>query len=147
MALKVLEGNLGHRPLNVNEPKPRELVPDRPDKLSDEAKQEWDRVVVEMQRSPGWLTAVDMGVLAGYSQSLANWLDLVAEVRKNGWIYEEPDGYGNVKLRARPEVALAKFEREAMRKFAVELGFSPGSRSRISAAIPNNDSDHDVVES
>ena len=43
-ALKVLEGNPGGRPLNLNEPKPVKKAPRCPSWLEDEAKKEWKRM-------------------------------------------------------------------------------------------------------
>ena len=40
-ALKVLEGNPGHRPLNKKEPMPKGKLPRCPEWLEDDAKKEW----------------------------------------------------------------------------------------------------------
>lgn len=44
-ALRIIEGNLGHRPLNQREPKPLVGEPDVPAHLSRDAKKEWRRLV------------------------------------------------------------------------------------------------------
>lgn len=43
-ALKVLEGNPGHRPLNKREPMPKGRLPRCPDWLEEDAKKEWKRL-------------------------------------------------------------------------------------------------------
>ena len=43
-AIKELEGNPGHRPLNKHEPKPMKKAPACPKSLSTEAKKEWRRL-------------------------------------------------------------------------------------------------------
>jgi len=43
-ALKVLEGNPGKRPLNLNEPKPEKKASKCPSWLEPEAKKEWRRM-------------------------------------------------------------------------------------------------------
>ena len=43
-ALKVLEGNPGHRPLNKKEPMPKGKLPRCPEWLEDDAKKEWKRL-------------------------------------------------------------------------------------------------------
>ena len=71
-ALKVLEGNPGHRPLNKKEPMPKGRLPRCPDWLEDDAKKEWKRlgkVLAEM----GMLTHLDMMAFAGYCQAYARW--------------------------------------------------------------------------
>ena len=44
-AIKILEGNPGKRPLNLNEPKPLQIAPECPDWLLDEAKKELKNVL------------------------------------------------------------------------------------------------------
>ena len=71
-ALKVLEGNPGHRPLNKKEPMLKGRLPRCPDWLEDDAKKEWKRlgkVLAEM----GMLTNLDMMAFAGYCQAYARW--------------------------------------------------------------------------
>ena len=43
-ALKVLEGNPGHRPLNKKEPMPKGKLPRCPELLEEDAKKEWKRL-------------------------------------------------------------------------------------------------------
>jgi len=45
-AIKILEGNPGKRPLNLNEPKPLQIAPECPDWLLAEAKKEWNRLAL-----------------------------------------------------------------------------------------------------
>jgi len=62
-AIKILEGNPGKRPLNLNEPKPLQIAPECPDWLLDEAKKEWKRLAPELERL-GLLTILDMAAFA-----------------------------------------------------------------------------------
>ena len=64
-AIKELEGNPGKRPLNSNEPKPDATAPKCPKWLEPEAKKEWKRLSIEMERI-GILTKVDMAAFAAY---------------------------------------------------------------------------------
>ena len=72
-AIKILEGNPGRRPLNKNEPKPKEKKKLQcPSHLNAEAKKEWRRlskVLIEM----GVLTELDTAAFAGYCQAYARW--------------------------------------------------------------------------
>lgn len=68
-ALKVLEGNPGHRPLNKKEPMLKGRLPRCPDWLEDDAKKEWKRlgkVLAEM----GMLTNLDMMALPGTARHM-----------------------------------------------------------------------------
>ena len=70
-AIKELEGNPGKRPLNSNEPKPDTTAPKCPKWLEPEAKKEWKRLSIEMERI-GILTKVDMAAFAAYCQAYAD---------------------------------------------------------------------------
>ena len=60
-ALKELEGNPGHRPLNDKEPRPKSKALACPSNLSKEAKKEWRRLCKEMEQE-GVLTGWDMRI-------------------------------------------------------------------------------------
>ena len=66
--LKVLEGNLGKRPLNHKEPKPTKKAPRCPSWLEEDAKKEWKRMSKVLE-SMGLLTDMDMTAFAGYCQA------------------------------------------------------------------------------
>lgn len=63
--LRILEGNPSKRPLPNNEPQPDPTMPECPDWLMADAKEEWHRVAPELHRI-GLLTIVDQTALAGY---------------------------------------------------------------------------------
>lgn len=71
-AVKELEGNPGKRPLNKNEPKPKQIAPKCPSWLEPDAKKEWRRLSKELE-TMGLLTQVDMAAFAGYCQAYARW--------------------------------------------------------------------------
>ena len=48
--LRILEGNPSKRPLPKNEPEPDPTMPECPDWLMDDAKEEWNRVAPELHR-------------------------------------------------------------------------------------------------
>ena len=56
--LRILEGNPSKRPLPNNEPQPDPTMPECPDWLMADAKEEWHRVAPELHRI-GLLTIVD----------------------------------------------------------------------------------------
>jgi P27 family predicted phage terminase small subunit len=150
-ALKLIEGNRGHRALPTREFTPREILPPCPDWLMDEAKIEWARVVPELSRVPGLLTVVDMQVLAGYCQSYARWMVREQKITVMGEVYQttftSPSGETQTVLKANPLVMMARQDKEAMRRFAAELGFSPSARGRISIPPAIDGPDAVAVES
>ena len=145
-ALKLLKGNPGHRPLPQAEPRPREVVPPMPGWMEMEGQREWERIVPELARIPGLLTVVDMSVLAGYCQSYARWQQYEKTITLAGPIYSttfiRPDGGEEKVLKANPAVMMAAKEKESMRRFAIELGFSPSARGRIHVPpVPADDNE------
>ena len=76
-AAKRLEGNPGHRPLNLDElTVPARAVIGRPHWLTEKAQGEWRRVMSALGRAPGLLTTCDRAVLAVYCQAWARWSDV-----------------------------------------------------------------------
>src|SRR5512146_3144589 len=84
-ALKILEGNPGHRPLNPDEPMPTAGEPPCPPWLADEAKAEWDRIVPELSRL-NVLTVIDGAALAAYCQAFARWAEAEVKCREAGLV-------------------------------------------------------------
>ena len=133
--LKILEGNPGKRPLNLNEPKPQQIVPECPDWLLDDAKKEWNRLAPELERL-GLLTILDMVTFAGYCQSYAKWKAAEQFIKKHGTTYRIPKKNKegevvSVYIAPFPEVAIANQCLKHIRGFASEFGLTPSSRGRI----------------
>lgn len=147
-AVRILEGNRGHRPLNDHEPQPRALPPDCPEWLNEFARAEWARVGAEMCEVPGWLTVVDRAVLAAYCQSYGRWQLAEMAIDKNGSVYEavfvDSSGQEHLTPKPRPEVKIAKDEKMAMKAFAVELGLSPTARGKLSVGPRADGGDDDL---
>ena len=125
--LKLLDGNPGKRPLNDREPVPPDGVPDCPDFLDDTAREEWFRtaqVLKEMQL----LSRADRSALAAYCVAYSRWVQAEAQVKKHGMIVKSPDKGFPMKS---PFLSIADQTMEEMRKFMVEFGLTPSSRSRI----------------
>lgn len=126
-ALRVVTGNPSHRPLPVNEPKPRPLMPPCPAWLSLEAKREWRKVAPELFRM-GVLTVVDGAVLAGYCESMAAFEAAVEQLREKGsTTFNTPSGY----KQQRPEVGMRNSAMMLVLRFAQELGLTPAARARL----------------
>jgi len=125
-ALKVLEGNPGKRPLNMNEPKPEKKAPKCPSWLEPEAKKEWRRMSKQLEEL-GVLTQVDAAAFAGYCQAYARWKEAEEFLSKHGTIFKTPSGY----IQQVPQVSIAQTYLKIMRDFCSEFGLTPSSRSRI----------------
>lgn len=131
--IKILTGNPGKRPLNPNEPRPEPALPPCPPELSPLARQEWERLSVELAKL-NLITHLDRGALAAYCGAYALWADAMEQVQKFGTMVKSPTGYPIQS----PYLAIANRQAEIMLRVAAEFGFTPASRSRISAP-PEND--------
>ncbi len=127
--LKKLAGNPGKHPLNKHEARVGPEIPTCPSHLLGEARREWKRITVELY-SAGLLTLVDRAALAGYCQAWARWVRAERELTKRGEVILGVHGT----LKVSPWHTVAKNAKEEMRKFLVEFGMSPASRSRVEAA-------------
>lgn len=127
-AIKVLEGNPGHRPLNEREPKPLRKAPTCPKWLEPAAKKEWRRLAKQME-AIGILTDVDMAAFASYCQAFARWKEAEEFITQHGTIVRTPSGYWQTV----PQVSIAQTYNKIMTKLAIEFGLTPSSRSRIIA--------------
>lgn len=127
--LKVLTGNPGRRPLNVNEPKPEPAIPDCPPELGQVAQKEWQRLVGELS-ALRILTNLDRAALAAYCGAYALWAEATENIQKFGTMVKSPSGYPIQS----PYVAIANRQAEIMMRIASEFGFTPASRGRISIA-------------
>ena len=131
--INVLEGNLGKRKLNKNEPKPNKKLPTCPNWLTDEAKKEWHRLAKEMN-SIGILTNIDRAVFASYCQAYARWKETEQLIDNHGFIFLTPSKYPQQS----PFISIAHQYEKQMSQCAEQLGLTPAARSRI---IANNDAD------
>jgi P27 family predicted phage terminase small subunit len=125
-ALKKLTGNPGKRALNQNEPKP-DGVPKCPPHLDKAAKAEWKRVGSELSRL-GLLTSIDRAALAAYCSAWSRWISAEQSISKFGAVIKSPKSNFPIQ---NPYVGIANTAMDQMRKFLVEFGMTPSSRSRL----------------
>jgi P27 family predicted phage terminase small subunit len=136
---KLLSGKRS-RPLNLNEPKFKLTVPPScPEHLDAIAKAEWDRVYAELL-SAGLLTAVDRAALSAYCAAWSRWVNAEENIQKFGTVIKSPKSGFPIQ---NPYVGVANTALDQMRKFLVEFGMTPSSRSRISVAREGSDKDAD----
>lgn len=139
--LKVLTGNPGKRPLNMDEPRPEAAIPDCPSELGPVAKQEWARLVGDLAKL-GLLTNLDRAALAAYCAAYALWAEATEAIQKYGAMVKSPTGFPMQS----PYVAVANRQAEIMMRIASEFGFTPASRSRIATPSPTEPTLFDVMD-
>ena len=139
--LKVITGNPGKHPLNVNEPLPKPAVPDCPAELNAAAQREWNRLVAELAKLRV-LTHLDRAALAAYCAAYALWAESTEAIGKYGVMVKSPTGFPIQS----PYVSIANRQAEIMMRIASEFGFTPASRGRISTPLPAEPSLFDGLE-
>jgi P27 family predicted phage terminase small subunit len=135
-ALKIAEGNLGKRALNHNEPQFGGL-PKCPAHLDKDAKAEWRRISKELA-AVGLLAAVDRAALSAYCQCWSRWCDAEQNIQKIGTVVKSPKSGYPIQ---NPYVGIANTALDQMRKFLIEFGLTPASRSRISLDLSSGNKD------
>jgi P27 family predicted phage terminase small subunit len=123
-ALKIANGNPGHRPLNTKEPTPEIEAPECPTFLDKIARIEWDRIV-PILISHEVLSRMDLAALAAYCQSYSRWQEAEKELTK-GTTYESKG-----RFYPKPQLKISQDERRLMHRFLTEFGLTPASRTRV----------------
>lgn len=135
-AIRALQGNSGHRPLNDAEPQPdRTRAPEMPKGMDKTAQREWKRIVPELQ-DMGVLSVVDGKALAAYCDAYAVWEMAVRDCKKYGLMIEVKflDKEGELvigDLKKNPAVAIRFEAAKVMKSFLIEFGLTPASRTKL----------------
>jgi P27 family predicted phage terminase small subunit len=138
--LKLLQGNPGGRAVK-DELKPTKSVqlPDPPEILTTDAREEWLRIVEEAYNL-GLLTVVDTQSLAAYCQAYGRWIVAERALAKLAAIDPNTGGLmiksKNSQPMANPLLWIAANAARDMVRYASEFGFTPASRTRIAAGHP-----------
>jgi P27 family predicted phage terminase small subunit len=141
-SMKLLAGNPGNRPLNTMEAKVGG-VPACPSHLDQRARIEWNSLAPELERL-GLLSSIDRAALAAYCEAYSEWAQACSILKDMGakkWVkkfrgQEIPSPWLSVRNKAA----------DRMRRFLVEFGLTPSSRSRIPAKPPSNPADEMELE-
>ena len=123
-----MTGNPGKRPLNPHEPRPEPALPECPTELSPAAQREWTRLASELSKLK-MITNLDRGALATYCGAYGMWAEAMEQIQKYGTMIKSPTGFPVQS----PYLSIANRQAEIMMRIASEFGFTPASRSRISA--------------
>jgi P27 family predicted phage terminase small subunit len=139
VALKLLRGNPGKRPIQRGfEPPLPPLPPDPPVFLTGDALAEWYRIAKGLHLF-GLLTPCDVAPLAAYCGAFARWK--AAEETIARMALSDPGTRallvkGSEKqARPNPLVRMSAAAASDMVRYASEFGFTPAARSRIAAGI------------
>jgi len=124
--IKLLEGTFRPDRAPKHEPKPPKGHPACPTGLGRVAKQEWRRIIPQLDEM-GILAKCDRAVISAYCQTWQRWMELEKAVEEHGFTYTTAFG----QVCQRPEVALASKAAALLKQLAAELGLSPSARSRV----------------
>ena len=128
--LRVIQGNPGHRPLNMQEPEFQAGIPDKPQWLDVYASEEWDRLVGNLNGQRVF-TKNDLGILVSICLAYEQMRETLAIIKQLGRSYTVEDLGGNTHYKARPECVRYETAQKEYRTLLAEIGFTPSSRSRI----------------
>jgi phage terminase, small subunit, putative, P27 family len=134
-SMRMLSGNAGHRPLNLDEPAPQPGFPLRPPHLSPAASKAWDEFAPALH-TLGLLATVDGAALEQLCEIYVDVVTLRADVAQNGRIQVVMTKSGDAMIRARPEVAMLDAAQRQLRLWLEVFGLTPSARSRLKAGAP-----------
>lgn len=133
-AVKQAKGTLRKHRQQKKEPKPQLGAPATPHGLDDDAKEEWSRLVAEALALKV-LTAVDRAPLLIAAMAFSTWMRAERELAKEDSLtYENFSPKGGLRIKPRPECAIAS---DAQRRYfvaIVQLGLTPAARGKVSQA-------------
>jgi P27 family predicted phage terminase small subunit len=140
-ALKELEGNQGHRPLNAREPKPEDGEPPMPADLPKKVQLEWKRLV-PLLKAMKVLTTADGDALEALCRMRLRWRQAEDLIDRTGQVVAEkiskPDGTRIVRVKKNPAVTVSSDALRHYRALLADFGLTPASRSGIHAEGGND---------
>jgi P27 family predicted phage terminase small subunit len=154
-AIRLVEGNAGHRPINKREPKPQRGIPSCPKHLSKRAKQVYRRVG-RLLDDVGVITKADwlaLELLVSAYDEYRDARELIADAAEDrkfapGQLAEAKDGLiyktftqNGVILRPHPANALATNAFRRTVAMLGEFGLTPASRAKVSSIGDDNAED------
>tara|TARA_R110000824_G_scaffold372075_1_gene561915 strand:- start:6209 stop:6685 length:477 start_codon:yes stop_codon:yes gene_type:complete len=132
-AIKAAQGTLVKARTLPNEMEVERIdfIPEAPDYLNEEGKDEWATVAHELQ-SKQMLHVVDLALLSAYCNEMGIYLKCSKQVNKEGAIERTYDAEGRVRAsKMKPEVIMARNSLDRALKLATQFGFTPSSRASI----------------
>jgi len=139
-ALRFIEGNREHRPINKNEPKPQAVMPVCPPIVKGYARKVWDDLGGMLLRL-GIVTEVDGLALATVCVEWARYVKMVKVLEKDGAVWKSESGY----KQAVPEYTIAMKSLGMVKAMLAELGATPSARARLSIKKEEEDDWGDLI--
>lgn len=135
-ALKVVQGTSRKDRTNPNEPKVKTSIPSCPSHLNADAKREWKRITKELEKM-NLVSEFDRSALAAYCQAYGTWVEAERGIKQDGMISVTPNGL----MVQSAWLQIRNKSLEQMHKYAVEFGFTPASRSKVSVVEKETEND------
>ena len=126
VALKLLRGNPGKRPLGPPDTNLQIAPLEPPALLTGEAREKWLQTAPELLAA-GLLATIDRDALLAYCHAWARWRDAEAHLTKHGLVIAAPSGYPVQS----PYLAISDRAVARMQALQTEFGMTPSSRSRV----------------
>ena len=137
-ALRLIEGNREHRPINGNEPKPSPIAPQPPEYLSAKALEVWNDLSPKLERL-GILTEIDS---LAFTALCIEWAEYV-KLRTMGG--ESIQTFESGAKQVAPEISISHKCLTQLLKLFGEFGLTPSSRSRLSISPEDDDDMDDLI--
>jgi P27 family predicted phage terminase small subunit len=129
--LKRLHGTDRADRMSKNEPKPEIELPDMPTHLGRDARIEWKRTGPTLV-AQGLISQRDMAAFSMYCTAWGDYVKAERMKKRSGHTIITPNGSEQIS----PWVSISKHSMLIAHKFAIEFGFTPASRTRVSAPGP-----------
>lgn len=124
--VKQLQGNPGKRALNKNEPQPSTDRPEPPEYLTEEALEEWNFLIPQLEEM-GLLGTLDKSLLAMLCQSYGRYVEAEEKLKETGTIYRTQKG----NITTNPYLWVSNRALEQVLKIAPIFGLGTAYRQRL----------------
>ena len=128
-ALKLIDGNAGHRPIPEEVDFPRG-APTKPSYLSSHASELWDRLVPQLETAK-LLKPVNGPALEQICETYSRWREAVAERQRSGITHENSQG-----TTAAPWTGVEERAGREFRAWCAEFGITPAAEAKLAPADP-----------
>lgn len=138
-ALKLIRGNPGRRPLPLHEFNPEPRIPNCPEHLKGEARNEWDRITPELLRY-GLISDADRAMVAMMCTTWAHYCEAEQMVERISASADAAASANRYPPLAR-WITISARAVEIYKSLCTEFGMSPATRSRVMAREQRNTTD------
>ena len=126
-ALKIVQGNPGHRKLNKHEPKPEAILPPPPEHLDDGAKFYWVELAPKLHKLK-LLTDLDLTAFEMLADTYARRREARDMLKKTGLLVRTKEG----NFIQSPLVGIVHKCTAIIERLLAQFGMTPSSRSGLS---------------